>query len=174
MTLEELKSKCFTMPGHVASSKLFVFTDEYSADDWIEGESGYELTMVLQSDMVPSYTLKEEWCKAEVQHFYAVGEDELVVVVEEPGRKKGCDRKRYKKEPIVVGDEIIVYDEGVENGKFKATVIDIDCDGALWILDEAGANTVINPGDERKREKTGKHFDYIADLIYSMEECATE
>lgn len=88
--------------------------------------------------------------------------------------EKECERKRYKKEPIVVGDEIIVYDDGVEDGIFKATVIDIDCDGALWILDEAGANTVINPGDERKREKTGRHFDYIADLIYSMEEGATE
>lgn len=88
--------------------------------------------------------------------------------------KAKCERKRYKEKPIVVGDEIIVYDEGVEDGIFKATVIDIDCDGALWILDEAGANTVINPGDERKREKTGRHFDYIADLIYSMEEGATE
>ena len=88
MTLEELKSKCFSMPGHVAPAILYVFTDEDSADDWIEGESGYELTMVLQSDMVAHYTLKEEWCKAEVQQFYAVGEDELVVVVEEPERKK--------------------------------------------------------------------------------------
>ena len=42
MTLEELKSKCFSMPGHVAPSRLYVFTDEDSADDWIEGESGYE------------------------------------------------------------------------------------------------------------------------------------
>ncbi len=88
MTLEELKAKCFSMPGHVAPSRLYVFTDEDSADDWIEGGSGYELTMVLQSDMVADYTLKEEWCKAEVQHFHAVGEDELVVVVEEPERKK--------------------------------------------------------------------------------------
>lgn len=82
--------------------------------------------------------------------------------------KAECERKRYKKEPIVVGDEIIVYDEGVENGKFRATVIDIDCDGALWILDEAGANTVINPDDERTREKTGMHFDYIGKLIADM------
>ena len=81
---------------------------------------------------------------------------------------------RYKKEPVVVGDEILVYDEGVEDGKFRATIIDIDCDGALWILDEAGANTVINPGDERKWEKTGRHFDYIDDLLYSMEEGAIE
>lgn len=83
-------------------------------------------------------------------------------------------RKRHKKEPLVVGDEIIVYDESVEGGKFKATVIDIDCDGALWVLDQAGANTVINPDDERKREKTGRYFSYVKDLIYSMEEGATE
>lgn len=88
--------------------------------------------------------------------------------------KKECERKRYKKEPIAVGDEIIIYDDGVEDGKFRATVIDIDCDGALWILDQAGANTIINPDDERKREKTGRYFSYVKDLIYSMEEGATE
>lgn len=82
--------------------------------------------------------------------------------------KRELAEKNYKKEPIVVGDEIIVYDEGVEDGKFRATVIDIDCDGALWILDEAGANTIINPDDERKREKTGMHFDYIGKLIADM------
>ena len=83
-------------------------------------------------------------------------------------------RKRHKKEPLVVGDEIIVYDESVEDGKFKAIVLDIDCDGALWILDQAGANTIINPDDERKREKTGRYFSYVKDMIYSMEEGATE
>lgn len=88
--------------------------------------------------------------------------------------KRELAEKNYKKEPIVVGDEIIVYDDGVEDGKFRATVIDIDCDGALWILDEAGANTVINPGDERKREKTGRHFGYVDDLIYKMKEGTTE
>ena len=85
-----------------------------------------------------------------------------------------CARKQHKKEPLAVGDEIIVYDEGVEGGKFKAVVIDIDCDGALWILDQAGANTIINPYDERKREKTGRYFSYVKELIYSMEEGATE
>lgn len=88
--------------------------------------------------------------------------------------RKTCERRRYAKEPIVVGDEIKVYDEGVEKGCFLATVTDIDCDGALWILDEAGANTVINPDDERKKEKTGYHYDYIKDLVYSMKEGAKE
>ena len=88
MTLEELKSKCFSMPGHVPPAKLYVFTDEDSADEWIEDKGGYELVMVLQSDMVAHYTIKEEWCKAEVQHFHATGEDELVVVIEPPERKK--------------------------------------------------------------------------------------
>ena len=87
--------------------------------------------------------------------------------------EKECERKRYKKEPIVVGDEIIIYDD-LEISKVIATVIDIDCDGALWILDETGANTIIDPHDGRKREKTGRHFDYIADLIHSMKGGATE
>lgn len=85
-----------------------------------------------------------------------------------------CDRKKYAREPMAVGDEIKVYDDGVEKGYFRATIMDIDCDGALWILDEGGVNTVINPDDERKKEKTGYHFDYIKDLIYSMEEGAKD
>lgn len=88
MTLEELKSKCFSMPGHVPPARLYVFTDEDSADDWCNSGNAFELLMVLQSDMIANYTIKEEWCKAKVQHFYAVGEDELVVVVEKPERKK--------------------------------------------------------------------------------------
>ena len=88
--------------------------------------------------------------------------------------RKECEKRRYKKEPIVVGDEIVVYDDGVENGKFVATVTDIDCDGALWIIDHTGANTVINPDDERKREKTGVHYDYITYLVCSMERSAKD
>ena len=88
MTLEELNNICVSMPGHEAPSRLYVFTDDDSAYDWMNGGSSSELTMVLQSNMVADYTLKEEWCKAEVQHFHAVGEDELVVVVEAPERKK--------------------------------------------------------------------------------------
>ena len=85
-----------------------------------------------------------------------------------------CARKKYAKEPMAVGDEIKVYDDSVEKGYFRATIMDIDCDGALWILDDGGVNTVINPDDERKKEKTGYHFDYIKDLIYSMEEGAKD
>lgn len=88
--------------------------------------------------------------------------------------KAQCERKRYAKEPMAVGDEIKVYDESIEKGYFKATIMDIDCDGALWILDDGGVNTVINPDDERKKEKTGYHFNYVKDLIYSMEEGAKD
>ena len=38
--------------------------------------------MVIQSDMKLEYTVKEVWCKAEVQHFYAVEPDVIAVVVE--------------------------------------------------------------------------------------------
>ena len=76
--------------------------------------------------------------------------------------------------PIKVGDEIKVYEESEECGYFKAIVIDIDCDGALWILDQHGNNTIINPDDERKREKTGRCVDYVKDMIYEMKDGATE
>lgn len=100
-------------------------------------------------------------------------DEQKEIAAEKERWEKECERKRCKKGPIVVGDEIIIYDD-LEISKVMATVIDIDRDGALWILDETGANTIIDPHDGRKREKTGRHFDYIADLIHSMKVGATE
>ena len=88
MTLSELKSKFFSRPTIIPPTTLYVFTDEDSADSWIEckyfgsNNHNYELDMVIQSDMVLKYTVKEKWCKAEVQQFYAVEPDVIVVVVE--------------------------------------------------------------------------------------------
>lgn len=96
MTLEELNNQCFSMPGHLEPSRLYVFTDKDNADNWIDGGRSSELTMVLQSSMVTDYTLKKEWCKAEVQYFHAVGENELVVVIEEPKRKRDRQEVRDK------------------------------------------------------------------------------
>jgi len=88
MTLSEFKSKFFSRPAIVPPTTLYVFTSEDSADNWIEckyfnsDDYNYELDMVIQSDMVLEYTVKEKWCKAEVQQFYAVEPDVIVVVVE--------------------------------------------------------------------------------------------
>ena len=88
MTLSELKSKFFSRPTIVPPTTLYVFQSEDSADSWImckyfgSDDHDYELDMVIQSDMVLEYTVKDEWCKSEVQHFYAVEPDVVVVVVE--------------------------------------------------------------------------------------------
>lgn len=88
MTLSEFKSKFFSRPSIVPPSTLYVFDDEDSADSWIEdkyfGENNadYMLKFVLSSDMVAEYFLQERWCKAEVQQFYAVEPDVIVIVVE--------------------------------------------------------------------------------------------
>ena len=89
MTLSEFKSKCYSMPGTVEPTMLYVFADEDSADSWIESKylgkdsTDYNLLAVIQSDFVVDYTMKSRWCKAEVQQFYAVAPDTVVVVIKE-------------------------------------------------------------------------------------------
>ena len=49
----------------------------------MDGESAaYQLSLVIQSDMTAKYSLKDEWCNAEVLMFYAVEPDVMCVVVE--------------------------------------------------------------------------------------------
>lgn len=88
MTLSEFKSKFYSRPTIAPPTALYVFESEDSADSWVEckyfgsDDHDYELLMVIQSDMILEYTVKEKWCKAEVQQFYAVEPDVIVVVVE--------------------------------------------------------------------------------------------
>jgi hypothetical protein len=88
MTLSEFKSKFFSRPTIAPPTTLYVFENEDSADSWIERKyfgsdnRNYKLDMVIQSDMILEYTVKEKWCKAEVQQFYAVEPDVIVIVVE--------------------------------------------------------------------------------------------
>jgi len=88
MTLSEFKSKFYSRPKIAPSATLYVFNSEESADSWIEckyfnsDDAAYDLVMVIQSDFKLENTVKEKWCKAEVQQFYAVEPDVIVVVVE--------------------------------------------------------------------------------------------
>ena len=87
MTLEELNNKFYSRPNIVPPTTIYVFETDDSAESWIgckyfgSNDSWYELAMVIQSNMVLSYFAKEEWCKAEVQQFYAVEPDVIVAVV---------------------------------------------------------------------------------------------
>ena len=88
MTLSEFKSKFFSRPTIAPPATLYVFKSEDSAESWIKckyfgsDNHNYILDMVIQSDMKLEYTLKEKWCNAEVQQFYAVEPDVIVIVVE--------------------------------------------------------------------------------------------
>lgn len=88
MTLSEFNSKFFSRPTIAPPTTLYVFKNEDSADSWIKckyfgsNDHNYELDMVIQSDMILEYTVQEKWCKAEVQQFYAVEPDVIVIVVE--------------------------------------------------------------------------------------------
>lgn len=87
MTLSDFKSKFFSRPSVVPPTTIYFFESEDSADSWIESTyfggsmTDYELTGVLRSDMIAEYTLKPEWCNAEIQQFYAVEPDVIVAVV---------------------------------------------------------------------------------------------
>lgn len=97
MTLEELKSKFYSRPNISPPTTIYVFETEDSADSWVEckyfgsDDNAYELAMVIQSDMVLNYFAKEEWCKAEVQQFYAVEPDVIVVVVNKQASPAGSE-----------------------------------------------------------------------------------
>ena len=88
MTLAELNNKCRSKTH--AGSILYVFDSEIGADNWILDHSDnpalknedWELICVLCSDFVPDYSLKKELCDAEVECFYAIDSDKLVVVIE--------------------------------------------------------------------------------------------
>lgn len=87
MTLSELYSKFVSRPTVVPATVAYVFEDEDSAESFVmdkyfgEHIANYALVCVLSSDMRLEYTLKEEWCNADVEYFYAVEPDTIVVVV---------------------------------------------------------------------------------------------
>lgn len=72
--------------------------------------------------------------------------------------------------PFAVGDEIRITDETVDKGYYLATVLDIDSDGALWVIDECGSATVVTPDDDRHKERTGRNYRFVKLLIESMRE----
>ena len=78
--------------------------------------------------------------------------------------------KQNQTEGIKVGDEIIY---GVSADFTKATVLDIDTDGALWIIDE---NVVVSILDKSvPRHITGKHYGtLISEIIQKMRESGDE
>lgn len=88
MTLQELNNKCYSSPGEWKPVTFYVFEDEDSADSWVDDNyNGGDnrdsiLVCVMRSDYKDEYYMKEDILNAEVEHFYAVEKDVIVVVID--------------------------------------------------------------------------------------------
>ena len=88
ITLADFTSLFFSRPTIAPAPTMYVFEDEESVNSWIKdmyfngNNRNYKLLFVLRSDTIPECFLKEKWCKAKVEQFYAVEPDAIVVVVE--------------------------------------------------------------------------------------------
>lgn len=87
MTLEELMRRCFS---HGADySKIYVFTDEDSADSFIEWKydgnedsNDFEIDFTLYGIQPIRMYLQEKWLNINVSWFMPVAMNEVVAVVE--------------------------------------------------------------------------------------------
>lgn len=67
---------------------LYVFESEDDANGWLnydctlDDAPGFEISLVVKSDLKMDVTIKKEWCDAIVRIFYAVQCDVMCVVVE--------------------------------------------------------------------------------------------
>lgn len=88
MTLHELNDKCYSSPGEQKPVTFYVFTDENYADNWLDynyngiENTNWMLLCVMRSDYTDSYYMKEDILNAEVEHFYAVEKDVIVVIID--------------------------------------------------------------------------------------------
>ena len=85
MTLKEFSDKaCSNRP---APATIYVFDTRDSAEDFMNGGNGFELTATIQSDFVMDTTFKQGFCDEKVYGFFAKSCDEFVVVLEKDGEK---------------------------------------------------------------------------------------
>lgn len=93
MTLRELNTKCYSSPGQWKPITCYVFEDEDSADNWVDDiyngcdNRDSHLVCVMQSDYKDEYYMREDILNAEVEHFYALERDVIVVVINFERRK---------------------------------------------------------------------------------------
>lgn len=88
MTLAELYNSFYTRPIASEATKMFVFNDEDSIDNWVNfkyfGDNNvknFDLITILSSDKTAETILIKEWCDAKVEFFYAVEADTIAVLV---------------------------------------------------------------------------------------------
>lgn len=85
MKLSVFANMFLSCPENVPSVKLYIFNSEGSADDWIKdtyfgkNTRDWDLLAVYQSDYKMERCFNERLCNAEVEYFYAVAQDTMVV-----------------------------------------------------------------------------------------------
>ena len=87
MTLGEFKSMTFSHGAE--TSKIMVFSDEDSCDDYLawkyDGDkesNGFFIDMMIESEMKLKAFLTKDWVNAEVQYYIPTAMNEVAVVVE--------------------------------------------------------------------------------------------
>ena len=88
LTLRELSDKFFSRHIPDNASTMYVFRSQKDAENWIEHKyfkehdtHDYSIFMTIHSDFALKGIVQERWCNTEVDHFYAVEADTLVVVI---------------------------------------------------------------------------------------------
>lgn len=89
MTLEEFSSKAYGVSDKIYPSTIYVFDDEDDADKFIQCKyrgvysDEWTLCFVLNSCYKTDVYIKDKWLKREIMHFFAIAENEFVVVLED-------------------------------------------------------------------------------------------
>lgn len=88
LTLRELSDKFFSRHIPDNTSTMYVFRSQKDAENWIEHKyfkehatHDYSIFMTIHSDFALKGIVQERWYNTEVEHFYAVEADTLVVVI---------------------------------------------------------------------------------------------
>lgn len=92
MKLSVFANMFLSCPENVPSVKLYIFNCEGSADNWIndtyfgKNTRDWDLLAVYQSDYKMERCFNERLCNAEVEYFYAVAQDTMVVRVKQENK----------------------------------------------------------------------------------------
>lgn len=93
MKLKDISWCFFPVPHRLNDKILYVFEDIESAENWIANRHKeydivtWDILMVVNSARTIEFTVREEWCNANVTRLYAVDEDLIAVVIEKEEKK---------------------------------------------------------------------------------------
>lgn len=116
MTLEELRRRCFS---HGADdSKIYVFTDKYSADNFIEWKydgnedsNDFEIDFTLYGINPIQMYLQEKWLNINVNWFTPVAMNEVVAVVGYPDWDQQAKEELWEQVAEYCDNDVITTEE---------------------------------------------------------------